>query len=101
MLVQAYEWHAMNENPVARREDFPILVVCDATQIGSQPELDVYIDTFDMSAHVEGHRVELSKGRMASDDELFWMTAIFPRVHDESGKIRDLRFYPRASLGIE
>ncbi len=101
MLVQAYEWHAMNENPASRREDFPVLVVCDATQIGAQPDLDVYIDTFDMSAHVDGQRVELSKGRMAGDDELFWMTAIFPRVHDERGKIRDLRFYPRASLGIE
>ncbi len=101
MLVQAYEWHAMSENPASRRDDFPILVICDATQIGSQPDLDVYIDTCDMSAHVDGQRVELSKGRMAGDDELFWMTSIIPRVRDERGKIRDLRFYPRASLGIE
>ena len=100
MLVQAYEWHAMRENPASRREDFPVLVVCDATQIGAQPTLDIYVDTFDMTANVDGQRVEFTKGRMTSEDELYWMTSIFPRVQDETGKIRDLRFYPRASLSI-
>lgn len=101
MLVQAYEWHAMKDNPASRREDFPILVVCDATRIGAQPKLDIYVDTFDMSASVDGQRFEFSNRRMAGDDELFWMTTIIPRVQDESGKIRDLRFYPRSSLGLQ
>ena len=101
MLVQAYEWHAMREAAKARKEDFPILVMCDALQLGSQPEMDLYIDTFDMTAVIQGQRVELSQGRMTGDDELFWFSEIIPRIQDAPGAIRDLRFYPRASLGIE
>ncbi len=101
MLVQAYEWHAMREAATARKEDFPVLVMCDALQLGSQPEMDLYIDTFDMTAVIQGQRVELSQGRMTGDDELFWISEIVPRIQDSPGAIRDLRFYPRASLGME
>ena len=101
MLVQAYEWHAMREAATARKEDFPVLVMCDALQLGSQPEMDLYIDTFDMTAVIQGQRVGLSQGRMTGDDELFWFSEIVPRIQDAPGAIRDLRFYPRASLGME
>ena len=101
MLVQAYEWHAMREAATARKVDFPVLVMCDALQLGSQPEMDLYIDTFDMTAVIQGQRVELSQGRMTGDDELFWFNEIVPRIQDSPGAIRDLRFYPRASLGME
>jgi len=100
MLVQAYEWHAMRENPHSKREDFPVLVKCDALQLGSQPELDWHLDTFDMTATVRGHRVALTQGKMTGEDELFWLTQMFPLVRDEAGRIIDLRFYPRSSLGI-
>lgn len=100
MLVQAYEWHSMRENPQSKREDFPVLVKCDALQLGSQPELDWLLDTFDMTATIHGHRVELTQGRMTDDDELFWLSQMFPQVRDDVGRIVDLRFYPRASLGI-
>jgi hypothetical protein len=101
MLVQAYEWHAMREAATARKEDFPVLVMCDALQLGSQPRMDLYIDTFDMTAVIQGQRVGLSQGRMTGDDELFWFSEIVPRIQDAPGAIRDLRFYPRASLGID
>ena len=100
MLIQAYEWHSMRENPSSKREDFPVLVKCDALQLGSQPEIDWHLDTFDMTATIRGHRVELTQGRMTGDDELFWLTQMFPLVRDEAGRIVDLRFYPRSSLGI-
>ncbi|MCU0719347.1 MAG: hypothetical protein MUC83_06570 [Pirellula sp.] len=100
MLVQAYEWHSMRENPHYKREDFPVLVKCDALQLGSQPELDWHLDTFDMMATIRGHRVPLTQGRMTVEDELFWLSQMFPLVHDEAGRIVDLRFYPRSSLGI-
>jgi hypothetical protein len=100
MLVQAYEWHTMRENPQSKREDFPILVKCDALQIGSQPELDWHLDTFDMTATIRGHRVALTQGKMTGEDELFWLSQMFPLVRDEAGRIVDLRFYPRSSLGI-
>jgi hypothetical protein len=101
MLVQAYEWHAMREVATATKEVFPILVVCDALQLGSQPDMDLYVDTYDMSVLIDGQRVELSQGRMAGDDELFWFSEIVPRIQDAPGVIRDLRFYPRASLGMQ
>ena len=100
MLVQAYEWHSMRENPHSKREDFPILVKCDALQLGSQPELDWQLDTFDMTATIRGHRIALTQGRMTGEDELFWLSQMFPLVSDEAGRIVDLRFYPRSSLGI-
>ena len=100
MLVQAYEWHAMREAPHAKKEDFPILVLCDALQLGARPEMDLYIDTFDMSAFIKGQRIFLSHGKMSGDDELYWFNTIVPRIQDSAGVIRDLRFYPRASLGM-
>jgi hypothetical protein len=100
MLVQAYEWHSMRENPHSKREDFPILVKCDALQLGSKPELDWQLDTYDMTATIQGHRVALTQGRMTGEDELFWLSQMFPFVSDEAGRIVDLRFYPRSSLGI-
>lgn len=100
MLVQAYEWHSMRENPQSKREDFPILVKCDALQLGSQPELDWSLDTYDMTATIRGHRIALTQGRMTGEDELFWLSQMFPLVSDEAGRIVDLRFYPRSSLGI-
>lgn len=100
MLVQAYEWHSMRENPHSKREDFPILVKCDALQLGSQPELDWSLDTYDMTATIRGHRVALTQGRMTGEDELFWLSQMFPLVSDETGRIIDLRFYPRSSLGV-
>jgi hypothetical protein len=100
MLVQAYEWHSMREDAEANRDDFPILVLCDALQLGVQPKMDFFIDTYDMMVHLEGNRIPLSQGRMSGDDELFWFTTLFPRIQDQTGVIRDLRFYPRASLDM-
>ena len=101
MLVQAYEWHAMRQSHQAKKEDFPILVLCDALALGDQPDLSLVIDTFDMSVVMDGQRVQLSQGRMSADDELYWFSTIFPKIQDSTGSIRDLRFYPRASLGME
>ena len=101
MLVQAYEWHAMREALHAKKEDFPILVLCDALALGDQPAMDLMIDTYDMSVVIDGQRVQLSQGRMSGDDELYWFNTIFPKIQDSAGSIRDLRFYPRASLGMK
>jgi hypothetical protein len=100
MLVQAYEWHAMRQSHQAKKEDFPILVLCDALALGDQPDLSLVIDTYDMSVVMDGRRVQLSQGRMSLDDEVFWFSTIFPKIQDSTGSIRDLRFYPRASLGM-
>ncbi len=101
MLVQAYEWHAMRESPNSKKEDFPVLVLCDALALGDQPEMNLMIDTYDMSVAIDGQRVQLSQGRMSGDDELYWFNTIFPKIQDSAGSIRDLRFYPRASLGMQ
>jgi hypothetical protein len=102
MLIQAYELHSQRmRNPAANRSDFKILVVCDATKTGVQPPTDLMLDTYDMTVTMDGKKFQLTPGGMTSEDESFWISTFFPRVKDEPGLIKDLRFYPRQSLEIE
>jgi hypothetical protein len=98
MLVQAYELHAQRQKPGSSRSDFPLLVTCDATKTGVHPTTQFVLDTYDMTVTIGHQKIELSQGKMTADDELFWLTQIFPRVKDEPGFIQDLRFYPRESF---
>lgn len=99
MLVQAYELHSQKKKANANRADFPLLVMCNAVKTGVQPDTDFVLDTYDMTITLGKKKIRLSQEGMTGDDELFWLTSIFPNIKDEPGVIRDLRFYPRESLG--
>ena len=101
MLVQAYELHSQRKKANANRSDFPLLVTCNALKTGVHPDTDFVLDTYDMTITLGKKKIRLSQEGMTSDDELFWLTSIFPNIKDEPGVIRDLRFYPRESLGPE
>jgi len=97
-LRAAFEFHSARSEGVDDPASFPILCSCNALSYMGAPDGELMLDTFSMQLSYRGKSIQLGPDELSMEDEIFWATEVMPKLTDQAGLIRDLRFYDRKSF---
>ncbi len=100
MLNKAYSWHQELSEGHADKNKYPVLLIANTFKLSEMPNLDLYLDTLDMSININQNgslvKIPLHSNQVDEATELRFKKYFIENVLLDPSK--DLRFYPRELL---